>query len=50
MGRETLRTFFNLSNEQGVLRTSIVATLFIAAIGIGFGLASGSFSIAFDGV
>ncbi|WP_095154814.1 cation diffusion facilitator family transporter [Pseudomonas sp. Irchel 3E13] len=42
--------FFDLTSEQGVLRTSIVVTLFIAAIGIGFGLASGSFSIVFDGV
>ncbi|MDR0281063.1 MAG: cation transporter [Paucimonas sp.] len=42
--------FFDLSDEQGVLRTSIAVTLFIAAIGIGFGIASGSFSIVFDGV
>ncbi|NNJ13993.1 cation transporter [Pseudomonas putida CSV86] len=42
--------FFDLNDEQGVLRTSIAVTLFIAAIGIGFGLASGSFSIVFDGV
>lgn len=42
--------FFDLTDEQGVLRTSIAVTLFIAAIGIGFGLASGSFSIVFDGV
>jgi len=42
--------FFDLTDEQGVLRTSIAVTLFIAAIGIGFGVASGSFSIVFDGV
>lgn len=42
--------FFNMTSEQGVLRTSIAVTLFIAVIGIGFGLASGSFSIIFDGV
>lgn len=42
--------FFDFSHEQGVLRISIAVTLFIAAIGIGFGLASGSFSIVFDGV
>jgi len=41
---------FDLRSEQGVLRISIAATLCIAAIGIGFGLASGSFSIVFDGV
>jgi len=50
MGEAKQHAFFNLTSEQGVLRTSIAATLFIAAIGIGFGLASGSFSIAFDGV
>lgn len=42
--------FFDLVSEQGLLRTSIAVTLFIAVIGIGFGLASGSFSIVFDGV
>ena len=42
--------FFDLRDEQGVLRTSIAVTLFIALIGIGFGVASGSFSIVFDGV
>lgn len=41
---------FDLNDERGVLRTSIAVTLFIASIGIGFGLASGSFSIMFDGV
>lgn len=43
-------SFFDLTTEQGLLRTSIAVTLFIATIGIGFGLASGSFSIVFDGV
>ncbi len=42
--------FFDMSDERGVLRTSIAVTLFIAAIGIVFGLAAGSFSIVFDGV
>ncbi|WP_040678800.1 cation diffusion facilitator family transporter [Rhizobium mesoamericanum] len=37
-------------NEQGVLRISIAATMVIAALGIVFGILSGSFSIAFDGV
>jgi predicted Co/Zn/Cd cation transporter (cation efflux family) len=37
-------------NEQGFLRTSIAATIVIAALGIIFGILSGSFSIAFDGV
>lgn len=41
---------FDLNDERGVLRTSITVTLFIAIIGIVFGLASGSFSIMFDGV
>ncbi|WP_312155687.1 cation transporter [Pseudomonas sp.] len=42
--------FFDITSEQGLLRTSIAVTLFIATIGIAFGLASGSFSIVFDGV
>lgn len=41
---------FDLNSEQGLLRMSIAVTLFIASIGIAFGLASGSFSIIFDGV
>ncbi|CRN04964.1 cation transporter [Pseudomonas fulva] len=44
------RGFFDITSEQGLLRTSIAVTLFIASIGIAFGLASGSFSIVFDGV
>jgi predicted Co/Zn/Cd cation transporter (cation efflux family) len=35
--------------EQGFLRVSIAVTVFVAALGIVFGLLSGSFSIAFDG-
>ncbi|MCV9920680.1 cation transporter [Pseudomonas sp. BT-42-2] len=42
--------FLDITSEQGLLRTSIAVTLFIATIGIAFGLASGSFSIVFDGV
>ncbi|WP_286884760.1 cation diffusion facilitator family transporter [Pseudomonas sp. UBA7456] len=42
--------FFDITSEQGLLRTSIAVTLFNASIGIAFGLASGSFSIVFDGV
>ncbi|RAI32108.1 cation diffusion facilitator family transporter [Rhodoplanes serenus] len=38
-----------MCNEQTVLRTSIIATIGIAAIGILFGILSGSFAIAFDG-
>jgi predicted Co/Zn/Cd cation transporter (cation efflux family) len=38
-----------LLSEQGFLRISIVATVLVAALGIVFGLLSGSFSIAFDG-
>ena len=41
---------FHLSDELGVLRTSIAVTLVISGLGIGFGLFSGSFSIVFDGV
>lgn len=41
---------FDLSDERGVLRTSIAATLLIAALGVGFGLYSGAASILFDGV
>lgn len=37
-------------SEQGFLRASIVATVILALFGIVFGLVSGSFSIAFDGV
>lgn len=40
---------FDLSDERGVLRTSIATTLFIALLGVGFGLFSGSASIIFDG-
>ena len=50
MGMAKLMSNFNLSGEQGVLRTSIAVTLFTAVMGITFGLASGSFSITFDGV
>ncbi|GEO81051.1 cation diffusion facilitator family transporter [Pararhodospirillum oryzae] len=42
--------FFDLSDERGVLRTSISVTLMISSLGIGFGLVSGSFSIVFDGI
>ncbi|MCF1503801.1 cation transporter [Afifella sp. H1R] len=41
---------FDLSDERGVLRTSIAMTLMVSALGIGFGLIAGSFSILFDGV
>lgn len=41
---------FGLSDERSVLRTSIAVTLAIAALGIVFGMVSGSFSIMFDGV
>lgn len=39
-----------MRTEQGVLRTSIAVTVAVAAFGILFGLLSGSYSIAFDGV
>lgn len=41
---------FDLSDERGVLRTSIAVTLAISLLGIAFGIVSGSFSIVFDGV
>jgi predicted Co/Zn/Cd cation transporter (cation efflux family) len=41
---------FDLTDERGVLRMSIAVALLISCLGIGFGLASGSFSILFDGV
>ncbi|UPK87474.1 cation transporter [Pseudomonas sp. A2] len=50
MQTPTRSSFFDITSEQGLLRTSIAVTLFIAVIGIAFGLASGSFSIVFDGV
>ncbi|MGJ7475600.1 cation diffusion facilitator family transporter [Pseudomonas fulva] len=50
MQSSTTPSFFDITTEQGLLRTSIAVTLFIASIGIAFGLASGSFSIVFDGV
>nr|WP_314478775.1 cation transporter [uncultured Pseudomonas sp.] len=50
MHSSTTPGFFDITTEQGLLRTSIAVTLFIASIGIAFGLASGSFSIVFDGV
>lgn len=37
-------------NEQGFLRISIAATVVVAALGVVFGILSGSFSIAFDGI
>ncbi|MBF8658681.1 cation diffusion facilitator family transporter [Pseudomonas putida] len=50
MHSSTTPGFFDITTEQGLLRTSIAVTLFIASIGIAFGLVSGSFSIVFDGV
>ena len=41
---------FNLSDEAGVLRASIAATVLFSLLGICFGIISGSFSIVFDGV
>ncbi|MTH76689.1 cation diffusion facilitator family transporter [Paracoccus aestuariivivens] len=39
-----------MSSEQQVLRRSIIVTFIIAAIGVGFGLMTGSYSIVFDGI
>ena len=41
--------FFDLGTERGVLRTGIAVGFVISCLGIGFGFASGSFSIMFDG-
>lgn len=41
---------FDLRSEQGVLRLSIAVTVLVAALGIGFGLFSRSYAIAFDGI
>lgn len=38
------------ANEQSILRISLVAILLVSALGIGFGLRSGSASITFDGM
>ena len=40
---------FDLREESGVLRLSLVGALLLALAGIAFGLVSGSFSILFDG-
>lgn len=39
-----------MQTEATVLRISIAVSLLVSALGIGFGLLSGSFSITFDGV
>ena len=36
--------------EDGILKRSLAAILLVAALGIGFGIVSGSFAILFDGV
>ncbi len=46
----TGRDFFDLGNERGILRASIAATLAIAVLGVGCGLASGSVAVVFDAV
>lgn len=43
-------SLFSFSNETSALRASVLVTLMVACLGIGFGVVSGSFSIAFDGV
>jgi predicted Co/Zn/Cd cation transporter (cation efflux family) len=45
-----INSFFAITNERDILRTSIAVTLVISVLGIGFGLMSGSFSIIFDGI
>jgi predicted Co/Zn/Cd cation transporter (cation efflux family) len=42
--------FFDFDEERAVLRASVAVTMMVAALGIGFGLISGSFAIVFDGV
>lgn len=48
--RTRFTSFFNFGEERGVLRISVAATLLISVSGIVFGLISGSYSIAFDGI
>lgn len=42
--------YFDLNDERGILRLSITVTLVISALGICFGLVSGSYAITFDGI
>lgn len=44
------RRFTDLNSERGILRFSILLTILVSALGILFGIVSGSFSILFDGV
>lgn len=45
-----LKHHLGFDSEQAVLRTSIAVTTVVAGFGIAFGILSGSFSIAFDGI
>lgn len=45
-----LNQHLGFDSEQAVLRTSIAVTMVVAGFGIAFGILSGSFSIAFDGI
>lgn len=45
-----LKHHIGFDSEQAVLRTSIAVTTVVAGFGIAFGILSGSFSIAFDGI
>jgi len=42
------RRFFSCSTEEGVLRFSILITLFVAVLGVVFGLLAGSLTLLFD--
>lgn len=48
--RDLRGVFFTVRTEQQALRVSLVAVLLLSALGIGFGLVSGSAAILFDGV
>lgn len=39
-----------MPSEETILKRSLVGILFVSALGIGFGIVSGSFAILFDGV
>lgn len=39
-----------MASEETILKRSLVGILFVSALGIGFGIVSGSFAILFDGV
>jgi len=45
-----MRSIFDMTDEGGVMRFSILFMVLVSTFGVSFGLASGSFSIMFDGI